>query len=370
MYKAPQSNGDLHLSDLTVRGFRGIDNLTVSRLGRVTLVAGKNGSGKTTLLEAVQVYAARGRYAVLNELLRSREELSEEIDDEGATIAATDWAALFHGRCLPSDGGILIGPIDLCQQVRIRTVVPEAGRYSYLINGRYFEDALWIRTEYRGESIEFPAFQSNLQRLVRSRRETDFPSAIDCNVLGPGLPGNAKVARLWDSIALTDDENLAISALSQITDERVERVAVIGQGSGGPSPNHGRRVMVKIAGENAPTPLKSLGDGATRFFALALALANSRNGFLAIDEAENGIHHSMQRALWKMVLQTALKNDVQVFAATHSWDCVRGFAQAVMESEDAGGVLVRLERHGDETRAIEYSEEELRVAAEQGIEVR
>ena len=41
-----------------------------------------------------------------------------------------------------------------------------------------------------------------------------------------------------------------------------------------------------------------------------------------------------------------------------------------MELEDADGVLVRLERNGDKTRAIEYSEEELRIAAEQGIEVR
>jgi AAA15 family ATPase/GTPase len=103
---------------------------------------------------------------------------------------------------------------------------------------------------------------------------------------------------------------------------------------------------------------------------LALALANSKNGFLVIDEAENGIHHSMQRPLWKMVLQTALKNNVQVFAATHSWDCVRGFAKAMLELEDADGVLIRLERHGDNTRAVEYSEDELRVAAEQGIEVR
>ena len=71
-----------------------------------------------------------------------------------------------------------------------------------------------------------------------------------------------------------------------------------------------------------------------------------------------------------MVLQTALENNMQVFAATHSWDCMRGFAQAAMELEDADGVLVRLERHRDNTRAIEYSEVELQVAAEQGIEVR
>ena len=55
----------LHLPDLTIKGFRGIDELSIPRLGRVTLLAGKNSVGKTTVLDAVRVYAARGRYSTL-----------------------------------------------------------------------------------------------------------------------------------------------------------------------------------------------------------------------------------------------------------------------------------------------------------------
>ena len=331
----------------------------------MTLVAGKNGSGKTTLLEAVQVYAARGRYSVLNGLLRSREELLDKADEDGIIRAKTDWSALFHGRHIPVGTHITLGPNEPPRQVGIQVVAPQSDQLSF-----FEEDMPWFRVEFQGKRIEFSAVQIGLQRFMRRRPETDFPPAIDCNALGPSLPDNEEVARFWDSVALTDDEDLAVAALGHVTHELVERVAVIGQGRRGPSPNQGRRVMVKVAGENFPIPLKSLGDGATRFFAVALALANSRNGFLLIDEAENGIHHSLQRDLWKMVLQTALNNDVQVFAATHSWDCIRGFAQAAMELEDIDGALVRLERKGDETRAIEYSETELHVVAEQGIEVR
>ena len=64
--------------------------------------------------------------------------------------------------------------------------------------------------------------------------------------------------------------------------------------------------------------LRSLGDGAVRLFGVALALANSQGGFLLIDEAENGIHHTIQRDFWRMVLLTAQENNVQVFATTHS----------------------------------------------------
>ena len=131
-----------------------------------------------------------------------------------------------------------------------------------------------------------------------------------------------------------------------------------------------RRVIVRLERHDRPVPLKSLGDGAVRLFGVALALANSRGGFLLIDEAENGIHHTVQHDLWKMILRTAHTNDVQVLATTHSWDCVRGFAYAVSEYKDAAGVLIRLDRDDRGLRAVEYSEEDLKIAADQGIEVR
>ena len=105
-------------------------------------------------------------------------------------------------------------------------------------------------------------------------------------------------------------------------------------------------------------------------FGVALALANCRGGFLLIDEAENGIHHRLQGDFWRMVLQAAQDNDVQVIATTHSLDCVRGFAQAVMENETCTGVLVRIDDYQGSLRAVEYSDKNLRVAAEQGMEVR
>ena len=91
---------------------------------------------------------------------------------------------------------------------------------------------------------------------------------------------------------------------------------------------------------------------------------------MLIDEAENGIHYSLQRDFWRMVLQTAQENDVQVVATTHSWGCIKGFAQAAIQPEGADGVLVRLSRQYGDLGAVEYSKEELAIASEQGIEVR
>ena len=98
----------------------------------------------------------------------------------------------------------------------------------------------------------------------------------------------------------------------------------------------------------------------------ALALANSRDGFLLIDEAENGIHHSLQPDFWHMVFKTAHANNVQVIATTHSFDCVRGFAQAAVECEEVEGYTsCAIERKDKEMWAVEYSERNLKVAAKQ-----
>ena len=173
------------------------------------------------------------------------------------------------------------------------------------------------------------------------------------------------MARLWDKVALTDNEDQVIRILQLIYDDEVERIAVIG-GEDQPI----RRAVVKIKGQDRPVPLKSLGDGAVRLFGVALALANSRDGFLVIDEAENGIHHSVQADFWKMIIKTAHENNVQVLATTHGWDCVVGFARAAVESKESEGVLIRLEKDDEQMYEVEYSEKQLQSAAEQGIEVR
>ncbi len=367
----------MHLQDLSIKGFRGIERLSIPCLGQVTLLAGRNGVGKTTVLDAVRVYAARGRPAVLMGLLNDREEFDTAFDEDGNEILFPDVTALFHGRKLSADDPISIGPLNTTDCLDIGISVTDAlpgsqkKMFSELSpNGKM--KVLKIMFRNKEWSLPLDIFPDEI-RLSRGRGirrwhrlsdEDQWPPSMECESLGPGLLGNSDMARFWDRIALTDSENLPIEALQLILGDALERIAVIGEDR-----LRHRRVIVRLRGNMEPVPLKSLGDGAVRLFGVALALANSRDGFLLIDEAENGIHYSVQRDFWRMVLRSAHVGNVQVLATTHNWDCVKGFARAAVD-EEAEGVLVRLERDGDGMRAVEYSEAELGTAAEQGIEVR
>ena len=380
-----QRDNHLHLPSLPIKGFRGIKELSIERLGRVTLLAGKNSVGKTTILDAVRVYAARAHYTVLSELLESREELSAATDEDGESMEAPDFAALFHGRDA-SGTCISIGPKSDTDQLQIAwtTLSDEQAyrlekfRHGPITNGHVqtlkivFQDAeqvlpLFISTPKL--ATDKRTYLYDIRHVRHLFDESEWPPPIGCHSLGPGLLSNNEIAQFWDAIALTDDEDRAVQALKLILGNEVDRVAVIGDDRSRYR-RRGRRVVVKIQGQARPVPLKSLGDGALRLFGVALALANSRDGFLLIDEAENGIHHSVQPDFWRMVFKTAHANNVQVIATTHSFDCVRGFAQAAAECEEVEGALVRLERKDEEMRAVEYSERNLKAAAKQHIEVR
>ena len=375
-----EPNGRLHLPSLSIRGFRGIRELDVPRLGRVTLIAGKNGAGKTAVLEAVRVYASRGREQVLSALLGSHEEVVSVTDEDGDRTFAPDPAALFHGRDVAPNSRIEIGPGNGsgAGSLKIEAVTPSAEQEDLL--EKLYGDGNVPDLPPLAIEISFANYKRtipwSLARRIRYRRSADDreePPGLNCRVLGPGLLNNNEVAELWDRVALTDEEDRAVQALNLVLDGKVDRVTMIGDHQQGFHPQWGflgRRVVVKLEDRDVPVPLRSLGDGAARLFGTALALAGSRGGFLVIDEAENGIHHSVHGDFWRMVLRTAEENDIQVFAATHSFDCVRGFARAAVDSPESERVLVRLEREDERTRAVMYSESALETAAEHMIEVR
>ena len=58
-----------------------------------------------------------------------------------------------------------------------------------------------------------------------------------------------------------------------------------------------RYAIVKKKDFERTFPLKSMGDGINRILTIILALLNVENGYLFIDEFENGLHYTVQEDL-------------------------------------------------------------------------
>lgn len=367
----------LRLPSLSISGFRGLDNLEIDRMGRVTLIAGRNGTGKTTVLDAVRVFAERGHVSSLLAVLTRNEEVAEHIGVDDKIMDIVSFEALFHGRT-PEFGSMLtVGPSSSSKsELRIelvpgdpRTIKP-GDRLSGVTTARHPD-----------LKISFGAFEEHVPMLVDLERQMwahnarwtsrgrfgdkNWPESLNYCSLGPGLLDNWELDKLWGEVALTTNEPLAIRALRFASDLGIEDVAVVP----GPNRHSDRRVVVRLKSGHR-VPLRSLGDGATRLFSTAIALGSASNGFLLIDEAENGIHHSLQQEFWSFVLKTAEANNVQVIATTHSWDCIAGFAAAAREHDSPQAAYFRLERDGFGVHVVDYGEDDLEIATAQGTEVR
>ena len=128
--------------------------------------------------------------------------------------------------------------------------------------------------------------------------------------------------------------------------------------------------LVKLSDNSQPVPIGSLGDGTWRILALAIALIRAKNGVLLIDEIDTGLHYTVMAAMWTLVADTAIPLNVQVFATTHSYDCVKSLA-VICRSDHTTNSQVSIQRiEPNKLKAVRFTESQILIASERHIEVR
>ena len=364
----------LHLPDLYIEGFRGIDALTIPRLGRVTLLAGENGIGKTTVLEAVGAFATVGEPILLAQMLQQYQEYEMKFNpyDPQAVMWGPRWASIFNGREASDGTRISIGTLNAARLVIELTTLSDdemPGVDSILpakINGT---EALKIT--YGGIQYIFPLFQAQdesgkfffvptgLSKIVAPKRKCGFVRA------GWAI-SNQEIFRVWDQAVDNNEEQGITAAMESVLNHGMQDI-ILTAVDGTPT---GRIAKVKISSHKERVPLYSLGGGAIRLFLTVLALTNSKDGFLLIDEAENGLHHSIHSDFWRLVFRQAALHNVQVLATTHSEDCIRGFAEAANENPEISSAYYRMERDTEGLYAVPYPADDLLVATLNRTETR
>lgn len=373
------------LESFEINNFRLFQHLEVGRLSRVNLVVGKNNAGKSTFLEAVELYASNASSTVLLDLIESRQETwFSEAQPHSQNFLGNPVRHLFFGHKLPRIGeeGISLGEVSSNLKLHIGAAAyqnknDDEGtiRKIRISDVQVDEDLFNVEVFLVVEEGERTRRLFRLDRDVRDirrnsriiyeRHESEFKYTWQI-VSTENIP-NRKLAALWDLTSLTNLESEVISALGLI-DDRVSGVAFVEDISRGRASDN-RIPLVKIKGIDEPLPLKSMGDGITRLFHIIVALVNARNGLLLIDEFENGLHWTVQPKVWDIVFQLSERLNVQVFATTHSRDCIEGFDSA-WNKYPMLGAFFRLDAKDSQIKATEYTSETLTDAIDMDVEVR
>jgi hypothetical protein len=176
---------------------------------------------------------------------------------------------------------------------------------------------------------------NSITRLRRAfgaiRREESRIVFIAPDFMSHSLPA------MWDQVLLERQEGDIRKAM-QILDPSIEDIVFQ---TGDPmSRNFDRSssgrsgVLASFAGGPRRIPLGSMGDGMHRLLTLAICLKHARGGYLFIDEIDTGLHYSIMAKMWELVVRTAIESNTQVFATTHSADCVRGLGVLCKSNPD------------------------------------
>lgn len=377
------------LSSLHIQNFRNLNDLKIEGMKRVNLFTGKNNVGKSVLLEALSVYASRGDFEWLNQLLRDRgERLNRRGLDDYTEQNAAMYASLFRDRLVSfaKDRSVRIGPIesDLFGDVANTpdTVTMRFVKYkdeldtetdpSRTIRRRKIlpgdssseDGAVALQIGFGGINTLYPLSEQNPARPFY-RHEGN--GSLNFQFIRTKNIDRIENDALWDNITLSPKEDYVIKAL-RIIEPFVERIAFVG--SADEAAGRTRRAVVKTRESDLVIPIRSMGDGMNRILSIVLACVNSDKGMLLLDEFENGLHYTVQESLWKLVFELSFQLGIQVFATTHSSDCVAAFTAVLNSGYEENGMLARLENSETGVQVVPFTAEELRIATGQDIETR
>jgi predicted ATPase len=346
------------IESLEIQGYRGFKHFQMNGLGRVNLLVGRNGGGKTSVLEALFILRTGLLHGALQQILRRRGEWQGGNGEDTPEQTHQDLGHLFHQHELRQGSEFIV-------RAKNGTVADSVTcswkRWSPGELGKQFglvypapHDALLMR--FLVNSEEKVAIAGLPEQFMFSSSPVGEPPHL--KYISPESPRAGELIKWWNDIELTPDEQLVVEAL-RFLDPRIERIAVQYEKSGP------MWFKAKLAGQEQPVPIGSLGNGMSRILGTAIAITQCKGGCLLVDEIDTGLHYTVMAEMWKWVATVAEKFDVQVFATTHSADCIRALAEIALQSHVS---IQRIE--ADRSTAITFSEQQVRIAAERNIEVR
>lgn len=366
------------LDSFYIKNFRLFSELEVPKLGRLNLVVGKNNSGKSCLLEALHVYGSGASPKVLYNIVGARGEnwaLKQATrEEEVLNPKEHPYRSFFPNYCFPTDlaDGLIIGPLT-DKEKRLLLILR-----SYVFQDRVFspveadielEDVIpFLEKRQDGNETRLVNLELTLERGRLARRNTDSTQPkIKIQHIFTGDPDLIQLSQLWDRINLEPDKREQVFEALRLIDPNLREVVFVGR-------TFGITPIILFKDNDLKVPLSSLGDGMTRLFQIVVALVNASGGMLLIDEFENGLHYSVQPKIWELVFKVAQTLNVQVFATTHSWDCISAFQKAA-ENSDADSRLFQLGRSRRTSRKGQiivnsYDREALTTASKNQLDLR
>jgi hypothetical protein len=353
----------------TIKNFRCFRELTIEPLERVNLIAGMNNVGKTALLEAIFLHLGAN-----NPALAVRINTWRGITDfDKSNIEDEMWGSLFFDYATSAtielegkdeNGHRRSLRISLSKSAETELPTGEEGNghiQNTLGSMTTTIPARELKLAYSddiGQSGDSRAFIREEGIKIELASLKPFPQGAFFATRVRTPAEDAKRFSKLEAVGRQDE----ILPMLKLLEPRLRRLAVLVTGEA--------PMVNGDIGAGRLIPMTIMGQGIGRIMSLALAIFDSPRGVVLIDEIENGLHYSAMVGVWKAIAEAARRSDTQIFATTHSWECIQAAHEAFSASGTYDFRLHRLDRVKDEIRVATYDQEMLDAAMATDLEVR
>ena len=330
------------IKSIEIKHFRCFNQTKGYDFGSVNLLGGKNNAGKTALLEALYLMNEPSHQSI-SSLMRLRR---EDFDSMKSTPQKAWENLFFQGNkgnnivmsYLSDDADENKREVEINCNESIEEFLSavqksngesdtSVGNFAnYLTDNKVTKSALHINAYFN-------------EKNMRSSVSIATPNGV----MGASLPFTFKKTHLIPAGFKVYDEDLTrefgkakleesdpklgsgsdiLLKAFQLIDKTIQKVETINIGK--------PAIYLKREGEKF-MPLIMYGDAMNKIADLILRIVNNRNSLILIDEIENGIHFSNQKALWKMIFDLVKAYDIQFFATSHSKEMIEAFAAVAID---------------------------------------
>jgi predicted ATPase len=265
------------IKDVEISNFRGFADLRLHGLGRVNLIVGRNNTGKTSLLEALQLLSDPGNPGHLDNMFRPN---PRAVSDRFFVSLVRDGTPGGESRVFAR----IMNMAEWTVVIRIHPSNPIDGASFKAVLGHCTLDVLGPMPNLRVRAFS-----------VDHRAPEDMVVAF------------AEAVRPIEAEA-------QMESLLRAVDPRVKTMR-LDYAQGAP-------YIVVDVGLSARIPISQAGQGLYRLVGLFSELLGQRPQIALIDEVENGIHHTVLPEVWKGIAEVAERLNIQIFATTHSGECL------------------------------------------------
>jgi len=334
------------IRSVRVKNFRCLESIALADLKKINVVVGDNAAGKTTLLESL--FLGVGPSPEL--LLRLKRWRTGEASFAGSPAALNQefWTDFFYGFDRTRSISIeLEGTEGFTRTLHVGTatdslVVPVGATGPTGPTGvESLPEFEWFTPT--GNHKFKPRFTEQGLNLgghvTPTPREAFFFNAQQ-------TPQAAEIAGRFFELSRRNNEKRVVDVIRRQFPAVTDLTVGVSSGT--------NTLFASVAGLPEKITLSSVSSGLNKLVALLCSIPTKPGSVLLVDEIENGFHHRRLKHVWSALLDLCDQHDAQVFATTHSAECIAALAD-VMKKRPKDATLVRIETDKQgKTRAEQF----------------